>query len=106
MWDLSSTHPPRLYIDNRNFEFFHSTNILNAKQARCREILSKFYRVIPYQPSALSGKADARFRRTEPAPQGGSDTWILMFKPTHLAGVEITISPLVEILVDLSEVPA
>ena len=81
----------QVFTDNKNLEYFNSTKILNCRQARWADVLSKFDFVITYWPGEKNGKADTRSSSTDPEREGESEpskNTIKLFKPGQLQMVE------------------
>ena len=73
-----------VFTDQKNLEYFHTTKLLNRRQARWAEILSQFNFKIIYRPGEKNGRADALSRRVEPELKREGekqDLMIHMFKP-------------------------
>jgi len=87
-----------VYTDHQNLKYFHSTKLLNRRQARWAEILSEFNFKIIYHPGERNGKADALSRQVDPELEGEGkkqDLTIRMFKPGQLdlgTGVETLVT--------------
>ena len=72
--ELEGTLEPVLVItDHKNLEYLMTTKILNRRQARWSEFLSRFNFVITYRPGRLGTKPDALTRRSEDLPAGKED---------------------------------
>jgi len=73
-----------VYTDHKNLEYFHTTKLLNRRQARWAEMLSEFNFKIIYHPGERNGKADALSRRVDRELEGEwekQDLTIRIFKP-------------------------
>jgi len=73
-----------LFTDHKNLEYFHTTKLLNRRQAPWAEILCQFNFKIVYCPGEKNGKADALSYRVDPELEGEGekqDLTIRMFKP-------------------------
>ena len=55
--------------DHKNFEYFMTTKILNCRQARWSEFLSRFNFKINFRPGKAGGKPDALTRRSGNLPK-------------------------------------
>lgn len=65
--------PVKVITDHRNLEYFMSTKLLNRRQARWSEFLSRFNFQIHYRPGKLGAKPDALTRRSEDLPKEGDE---------------------------------
>jgi hypothetical protein len=63
----------RVLTDHKNLEYFMTTKLLNRRQARWSEFLSRFDFVIVYQPGKQGGKPDALTRRSGDLPKEGDE---------------------------------
>ena len=99
--------PNRLvvYMHYRNFEYFQTIKVLNRRQVRWAEILSKFNFGITCCPCEKNCKADVLVCRTDPTLEGGSDSQISIFKPGQLVAVVRTNQLFIQILEQNSKVP-
>ena len=59
--------------DHKNLEYFTTTKLLNRRQARWLEFLSRFNFKIKYRPGKAGGKPDALTRRSGDLPKGGDE---------------------------------
>ena len=64
-------HPIQVLSDHRNLEYFMSTKLLNRRQTRWAEFLSRFNFNIVYRPGKAGGKPDALTRRSGDLPKEG-----------------------------------
>jgi transposase InsO family protein len=72
--ELEGTPSPVAVItDHKNLEYFMSTKLLNRRQARWSEFLSRFNFKIQYRPGREGGKPDALTRRSEDLPKEGDE---------------------------------
>lgn len=72
--ELEGTPSPiKVITDHRNLEYFMSTKLLNRRQARWSEFLSRFNFKIVYRPGKQGVKPDALTRRSEDLPKGGDE---------------------------------
>ena len=72
--ELESTpHPVKVLSDHKNLEYFMSTKLLNRRQARWSEFLSRFNFTIVYRPGKAGGKPDALTRRSGDLPKEGDE---------------------------------
>jgi RNase H-like domain found in reverse transcriptase/Reverse transcriptase (RNA-dependent DNA polymerase)/Integrase zinc binding domain/Integrase core domain/Chromo (CHRromatin Organisation MOdifier) domain len=69
----SAPHRIQVLTDHRNLEYFMSTKLLNRRQARWSEFLSRFEFQITYRPGKAGAKPDALTRRSGDLPQEGDD---------------------------------
>jgi hypothetical protein len=60
-----SPHPIEVLSDHKNLEYFMSTKLLNRRQARWSEFLSRFQFKIVHRPGKQSTKPDALTRRSQ-----------------------------------------
>jgi hypothetical protein len=65
--------PIKVLSDHRNLEYFMSIKMLNRRQARWSEFLSRFNFKINYRPSKQGEKPDALTRRSEDLPKEGDE---------------------------------
>jgi hypothetical protein len=65
--------PLQLYTDHKNLEYFMSKKLLNRRQARWSEFLTRFNYEIVYRPGKSNGKPDALTRRPGDLPEGGDE---------------------------------
>jgi hypothetical protein len=63
----------KVLSDHKNLEYFMSTKLLNRRQARWSEFLSRFNFKITYRPGKAGGKPDALTRRSTDLPQEGDE---------------------------------
>jgi hypothetical protein len=81
-------HPIQVLSDHKNLEYFMSTKLLNRRQTRWAEYLSRFNFKIIYRPGKAGGKPDALTRRSGDLPQGGDERLIeqqkAVLKPQNL----------------------
>ncbi|KAI1676228.1 reverse transcriptase [Pyrenophora tritici-repentis] len=68
-----TTSPVKVITDHRNLEYFTTTKLLNRRQARWSEFLSRFNFVITYRPGKLGAKPDALTRRSGDLPKEGDE---------------------------------
>jgi hypothetical protein len=68
-----SETPIKVLSDHRNLEYFMSTKMLNRRQARWSEFLSRFNFKITYRPGKQGEKPDALTRRSEDLPKEGDE---------------------------------
>lgn len=92
--ELESTATPiQVLTDHRNLEYFMSTKLLNRRQARWSEFLSRFNFKIVYRPGKSGGKPDALTRRSGDLPQEG-DERLLHQSQTILKRENLDLEPL------------
>lgn len=65
--------PIKVITDHRNLEYFTTTKLLNRRQARWSEFLSRFNFQITYRPGKQGAKPDALTRRSEDLPKEGDE---------------------------------
>ena len=70
-----SPHQIIVYNDHKNLTFFQNARVLNRRQARWAQFLTRFNFVITYRPGIQQGKADALSRRSYFAPKPGDPTY-------------------------------
>jgi len=84
-----SRHPIQVWSDHKNLEHFMSTKLLNRRQARWSEFLSRFDFRIKYWPGKLGGKPDALTRRSGDLPKKGDKRLLAnqhaVLKPQNLS---------------------
>jgi len=68
-----AAYPLKLITDHRNLEYFMTKKLLNRRQARWSEFLTRFDYNIVYRPGKSNGKADALTRRPGDLPEGGDE---------------------------------
>jgi transposase InsO family protein/predicted aspartyl protease len=60
-----ATHPVEVISDHRNLTYFMTNRLLNYRQTRWSEFLSRFNYDITYRPGVTHGKADALTRQEQ-----------------------------------------
>ncbi|KAK7570621.1 hypothetical protein V3481_007378 [Fusarium oxysporum f. sp. vasinfectum] len=65
--------PIKVITDHKNLEYFTTTKLLNRRQARWSEFLSRFNFKITYRPGKQGVKPDALTRRSEDLPKEGDE---------------------------------
>ncbi|KAG0161692.1 hypothetical protein PDIDSM_5322 [Penicillium digitatum] len=93
--------PVKVITDHRNLEYFTTTKLLNRRQARWSEFLSRFNFKITYRPGKQGAKPDALTRRSEDIPKEGDER--LAHQSQTRNGVTTTTPPE---LPDLPEPPS
>ena len=68
-----ASSPVQVISDHRNLEYFMSTKLLNRRQARWSEFLSRFNFKITYRPGKQGEKPDALTRRSADLPKEGDE---------------------------------
>jgi len=63
----------KVLTDHRNLEYFMTSKLLNRRQPRWCEFLSRFNFKITFQPGYANSKADELTRRPGDRPQNGDD---------------------------------
>jgi hypothetical protein len=72
--ELEGTSSPiKVITDHKNLEYFTTTKLLNRRQARWSEFLSRFNFKITYRPGKQGAKPDALTRRSEDLPKEGDE---------------------------------
>lgn len=84
--------PVKILSDHKNLEYFMTTKMLNRRQARWAEYLSRFNFKIEYRPGKLGAKPDALTRRSQDLPKEGDARLEyrkqVLLKPHHIATTE------------------
>jgi len=84
----SSCHPIQVLSDHKNLEYFMSTKLLNVRQARWSEFISRFDFRITYWPGKTGGKPDALTWRSGDLPKEGDERLLAnqhaVLKPQNL----------------------
>jgi len=84
-----SRHPIQVVSNHKNLEYFMSTTLLNCRQARWSEFLSRFDFRITYRPGKAGGKPDALTRRSGDLPKEGDERLLAnqhaVLKPQNLS---------------------
>jgi hypothetical protein len=75
-----ASHTIKVLSDHKNLEYFMTTKLLNHRQTRWAEYLSRFNFKIVYRPSKAGAKPDSLTRRSGDLPQGGDDRLIEQHK--------------------------
>ena len=88
----SAPHPIQVLSDHRNLEYFMSTKLLNRRQARWSEFLSRFNFKIVYRPGKASAKPDALTRRSGDLPSEEGDERLKFQQQTVLKPRNLTLS--------------
>ena len=70
-----SPHQIIVYNDHKNLTYFQNARVLNRRQARWAQFLTRFDFLIVYRPAIHQGKADALSRRSYMAPCLGEPTF-------------------------------
>ena len=66
-----AAYPLKLIPDLKNVAYFMTKNLLNQRQARWSEFVTRFDYEMVYRPGKSNGKADALTRRPGDLPEGG-----------------------------------
>jgi hypothetical protein len=74
------SHPIKVLSDHKNLEYFMTTKLLNRRQTRWAEYLSRFNFKIVYRPGKAGAKPDSLTRRSGDLPQGGDDRLVEQHK--------------------------
>src|SRR3954447_5775091 len=84
----SAPHPIQVLTDHKNLEYFMTSKLLNRRQARWSEFLSRFDFKIKFRPGKLNTKADALTRRSGDRPDEGDERLLqqeqAVLKPRNL----------------------
>jgi transposase InsO family protein len=92
-----SSHPIQVLSDHKNLEYFMTTKLLNRRQARWSEFLSRFDFKIVYRPGKAGGKPDALTRRSVDIPKEGDERLLAnqhaVLKPRNLTDLDDTTAP-------------
>jgi len=84
-----SRHAIQVLSDHKNLEYFMSMKLLNRRQARWSELLSRFDFRITYRPGNAGGKPDALTRRSGDLPKEGDERLLAnqhaVLKPQNLS---------------------
>lgn len=75
-----SRHTIKVLTDHRNLEYFMTNKLLNRRQARWSEFLSRFDFNIVYRPGKAGAKPDALTRRPGDLPEEGDERILERFK--------------------------
>jgi hypothetical protein len=68
-----AAYPLQLITDHKNLEYFMTKKLLNCKQARWSEFLTRGNYEIVYRPGESTGKADVLRGRPGDLPEGGDE---------------------------------
>ena len=68
-----AAYPIKLITDHKNLKYFLTKKLLNRRQARWSEFLTRLDYEIVYRPGKPNGKADALTKRPGDLPEGGND---------------------------------
>ena len=68
-----AAYPLQLITDHKNLEYFMTKKLLNRRQVRWSEFLTRFDYEIVYRPGKSNGKADALTRRLGDLSEGGDE---------------------------------
>ena len=86
-----SSQPIQILTDHNNLEYFMSTKLLNHRQERWSEFLSRFDFKMIFRPGKSVGKPDALTRRLGDLPMGGDERLVAnhqgVLKPWNLSSV-------------------
>jgi hypothetical protein len=74
------SHPIKVLSDHKNMEYFMTTKLLNHRQTRWVEYLSRFNFKIVYRPGKAGAKPDSLTHRSGDLPQGGDDCLVEQHK--------------------------
>ena len=86
-----SSHPIQVLTDHKTLEYFMTTKLMNRRQARWSEFLSRFDFKINFRPGKSGGKPDALTRRSGDLPTEGDERLVAnqqaVLKPWNLSSV-------------------
>jgi len=68
-----AAYPLQLITNHKNRKYFMTKKLLNRRQARWSEFLTRFDYEIVYRPGKSNGKADTLTRRPGDLPEGGDE---------------------------------
>ena len=71
----SVENPIQVLSDHKNLEYFMTSKLLNRRQDRWAEFLSRFNFKVTYRPGKQGGKPDSLTRRSGDLPEEGDDTF-------------------------------
>ena len=91
-----SKYPVQVLSDHKNLEYFKTSKLLNRRQARWSEYLSRFDFKIVYRSGKLNSAADALSRQSGDFPSKGEDKTMLqqVLKPENfeISGLDLQAS--------------
>ena len=91
-------HPVEVISDHRNLTYFTTNRLLNYRQTRWSECLSRFNYTINYRPGSAHGKANALTRRDEESQEENEEReqhgMQILIKPQVPLGLLADIPPL------------
>ena len=70
-----SSNQVAVFSDHKNIAYFQSGHVLNRRQARWAQLLTRFDFIITYPPGKQQGKADALSQHSYLAPCPGESTF-------------------------------
>ena len=93
-----SSHQVIVFSDHKNLAYFQDVRVLNRRQARWAQFLTRFNFKITYRPGKQKGKADALSRRSYLAPRPSEPTFDnqkqVILGPTRLQATQVFGMPL------------
>ena len=99
-----SPHQVIVFSDHKNLAYFQNARVLNRRQARWAQFLTRFDFKITYRPGKQQGKADALSRRSYLAPRLGDPTFDnkkqVILGPTRLHTTRFFHTPLDSRIID------
>ena len=99
-----SPHQVIVFSDHKNLAYFQNARVLNRRQARWAQFLTRFDFKITYRPGKQQGKADALSRRSYLAPRPGDPAFDnkkqVILGPTRLHTTRIFHTPLDSRIID------
>ena len=99
-----SPHQIIIYSDHKNLTYFQTARVLNRRQARWAQFLTRFDFKIIFRPGKQQGKADALSRRSYLALRPGDPAFDnqkqILLGPSKLQATTVYATPLESSLVD------
>ena len=99
-----SPHQIIIYSDHKNLTYFQTARVLNRRQARWAQFLTRFDFKIVFRPGKQQGKPDALSRRSYLAPRPGDPAFDnqkqILLGPSKLQATTVYATPLDSRLVD------
>ena len=95
--ELEGTEEPvQVITDHKNLEYFMSSKLLNRRQAKWSEFLSKFNFEITYRPGSMNNRADTLTRRSGEVPKERDNRrqfqWQTVLKKENLKIQQLTLA--------------
>jgi hypothetical protein len=98
-------HQIIIYSDHKNLTYFQTVRVLNRRQARWVQFLTRFDFKIIFRPGKQQGQADSLSRRSYLAPRLGDPAFDnqkqILLGPTKLQPTTVSNAPLDSILLDI-----